>query len=190
MYFVGAVLQGTHPHRPKPGLFDSSGCALPNDVGASTRPLRPRMWPDRHPRQRSLPCCARWRDRRTLDNPRGRRPVPASAWRLRRLRPPSMVIVLRRLEVSATVKGREALPHGHSVADCPLLPPSRRLAQPGRSGGNKTRARAHSHRSLKKRHRPSPGTEIGRLLTRPYGTIGAGVSGFTTAKFPLRPRRK
>jgi len=26
---------------------------------------------------------------------------------------------------------REALPHGHSVADCPLLQPSRRLPQPG-----------------------------------------------------------
>ena len=150
MYFVGAVLQGTHPHRPKPGLFDGSGCALPHDVSASTRPLRPRMWADRHPRQRSLPCCARWRDRRTLDNPRGRRPVPASAWRLRRLRPPSMVIVLRRLEVGATVKGREALPHGHSVADCPLLLPSRRLAQPGRHHGIGRGARAHSLCSFKR----------------------------------------
>ena|ERR1019366_3662464 len=42
-----------------------------------------------------------------------------------------MVIVLRRLEVGATVDGQEALPHGHSVADCPLLQPSRRLPQPG-----------------------------------------------------------
>ena len=65
----------------------------------------------------------------------GRRPVPAPAWRLRRLRPPPMVIVLRRLEVGAPVKGREALPHGHSVADCPLLRPSRRLPQPGRHDG-------------------------------------------------------
>jgi hypothetical protein len=30
-----------------------------------------------------------------------------------------MVIVLRRLDFGATVKGREALPHGHCVADCP-----------------------------------------------------------------------
>ena len=51
---------------------------------------------------------------------------------LRRLRPPSMVIVFRRLEVGSKVKGRKALPHGHSVADCPLLRPSRRLPQPGR----------------------------------------------------------
>jgi hypothetical protein len=50
---------------------------------------------------------------------------------LRRLRPPSMVIVLRRLEVGSKVKGREALPHSHSVSDCPLLRPSRRLPQPG-----------------------------------------------------------
>jgi hypothetical protein len=34
-----------------------------------------------------------------------------------------MVIVLRCLEVGAPVKGREALPHGHSVADWPLLRP-------------------------------------------------------------------
>ena len=127
-----------------------SRCALPNNVGASSRPLRPRMWADRHPRQRLLPCCACWRDRRTLDDPRGRRPVPASAWRLRRLRPPSMVIVLRRLEVGATVKGREALPHGRSVADCPLLPPSRRLAQPGRHDGIGRGARAHSLYSFKR----------------------------------------
>jgi hypothetical protein len=52
MYFVGAVLQGTHPNRPKPGIFHGSGCAIPNDVGASSWPLRPRMWAERHPRQR------------------------------------------------------------------------------------------------------------------------------------------
>ncbi len=46
-----------------------------------------------------------------------------------------MVIVLRRLEVGATVDGREALPHGHSVADCPLLRPSHRLPHPGRHDG-------------------------------------------------------
>jgi hypothetical protein len=40
MYFVGAVLKGTHPLPPKLGLFDSSSCALPNDVGASSWPLR------------------------------------------------------------------------------------------------------------------------------------------------------
>ena len=34
-----------------------------------------------------------------------------------------MVIVLRPLEVAATVRARDALPHGHSVADCPLLRP-------------------------------------------------------------------
>ena len=91
-----------------------------------------------------------WRDRRTLDDPRGRRPVPASAWCLRRLRPPPMVIVLRRLEFGATVKGREALPHGHCVADCPLVPPTRRLAQPDRHDGIGRGARAHSLYSFKR----------------------------------------
>jgi len=67
-----------------------------------------------------------------LDDPVGRRPVPAPAWAYARLRPPPMVIVLRRLEVGANWQGREALPHGHSVADCPLLRPSRRLPHPGR----------------------------------------------------------
>ena len=46
-----------------------------------------------------------------------------------------MVIVVRRLEVGAPVRRREALPHGHSVADCPLLRASRRLPQPGRHDG-------------------------------------------------------
>jgi len=91
-----------HPSAPVRRLV----CAVPNDGGSSSWPLRPRMC-DRHPRQRLLPCCARWRDRRTLDDPRGRRPVPAPAWRLRRLRPPPMVIALRRLEVGATVKAEK-----------------------------------------------------------------------------------
>jgi hypothetical protein len=34
-----------------------------------------------------------------------------------------MVIVLRRLEVQHNCQSQEALPHGHSVADCPLLRP-------------------------------------------------------------------
>jgi hypothetical protein len=75
-----------------------------------------------------------------------------------------MVIVLRRLEVSATGKNREALPHGHSVADCPLLRPSRRLAQPDRSGGIGRGARADSLYSFKKRRHSFPEAEMGRLL--------------------------
>jgi hypothetical protein len=108
--------------------------------------------------------------------------VPASAWRLRRLRPPSMVIVLRRLEVGATVKGREALPHGRSVADCPLLPPSRRLAQPGRHDGIGRGARAHSlHSFIPEEGRSS--FPLGRRRSdssaerhAPYGTTGAPLT--------------
>jgi len=155
---------GTHMVR-KPGIFDSSGCALRT------------MWA-REAGHFGLGCgliairvngfchaALTWRDRRTLDDPRGRRPVPASAWRLRRLRPPPVVIVLRRLEVGATVKGREALPHGHCVADCPLLLPSRRLAQPGRHYGIGGLGASRRPVTLPgEETQPSPGKETGWLL--------------------------
>jgi hypothetical protein len=76
---------------------------------------------------------------------------------LRRLRPPPMVIVLRRLEVGATVRGREALPHGHSVADCPLFRPSRRLPQPARHDGIGL-CRSYRFRSLRPRRRNPRGS--------------------------------
>jgi hypothetical protein len=95
-----------------------------------------------------------------------------SGWGLRRLRPPPMATVPRRLEVCATVRGREALPHGHSVADCLLLRPSRRLPKPGRHDGIGRGARAHSLYSFKKSRYSVLAIRYGsvsdRPLTRPY----------------------
>jgi hypothetical protein len=54
-----------------------------------------------------------WRDRRILDDPRGRRPVPAPASVHGDRASPS-----RSLR-NCQIRGREALPHGHSLADCP-----------------------------------------------------------------------
>ena len=48
-----------------------------------------------------------------------------------------------------TYQSRKALPHGHSVADCPLLRPSRRLPQPGLHDGIGRRARVDLPYSFK-----------------------------------------
>ena len=90
------------------------------------------------------------RDRRYLDDPSGWRPVPAPAWAYAGSGRLPTVIVPRRLEVQRVRQNREALPHGHSVADWPLLRPTRRLSQPGLHAGSGRGARAHSLYSFKR----------------------------------------
>ena len=70
-----------------------------------------------------------------------------------------MVIVLRRLDVGRNCQSREALPHGHSVADCPLLHTSRRLPHPGRHDGIGGTTRVDPPYSFKPpRRRPAVGS--------------------------------